>query len=229
MRILVVEDDTALREDLKTKLVGSGFGVEVAGDGEEGLFAGLNFALDAAIVDVGLPFSSGLELIRHLRLKERTFPIVVLTGRTGWRNRVDGLQAGADDYVEKPFSFDELLARLRCVLRRVHGWCTPQIVCGPYLLDMDTFTATIVGEPIELTTYEFRLLQILMLNAGKVLSARTLAEHIYEESVEHESNVVQYFISRLRAKLDPLGRLNPIETVYGGGYRFAIPRGLPRR
>src|SRR3954453_23504358 len=109
MRILIVEDDVALCQDLKTKLVGSGFGVDVAGDGEEGLFAGLNFALDAAIVDVGLPLSSGLELIRHLRLKERTFPILVLTGRTGWRNRVEGLQAGADDYVEKPFSFDELL------------------------------------------------------------------------------------------------------------------------
>lgn len=228
MRILVVEDEPALRQGLKTRLVSAGFGVDVAGDGEEGLFAGLNYPLDAAIVDIGLPLFSGLELIRRLRLQDRTFPILVLTARTGWRSRVDGLQAGADDYLEKPFSFDELITRVRCILRRVHGWCSPQVICGPYVLDMDTFTASVGGEPLDLTTYEFRLLQILMLNAGKVLSATTLAEHIYDESVDHESNVIQYFISRLRTKLDPDDRLKPIETVYGGGYRFAIPRGRPK-
>jgi two-component system response regulator PhoP len=228
MRILVVEDETALRQDLKTRLVGSGFGVDVAGDGEEGLFAGLNYPLDAAIVDVGLPLFSGLELIRRLRLQARTFPILVLTARTGWRSRVEGLQAGADDYLEKPFSFEELLARLRCILRRVHGWCSPHIICGPYVLDTESLTASVGGEPLDLTNFEFRLLQILMLNAGKVLSATTLAEHIYDESADHESNILQYFISRLRAKLDPTGQMKPIETVYSGGYRFAIPRGLPK-
>ncbi len=228
MRILVVEDEAALRENLKTQLSGSGFGVDVAGDGEEGLFAGLNYPLDAAIVDVGLPIRSGLEIIRHWRLQDRAFPVVVLTAQGGWRNRVDGLQAGADDYIEKPFSFEELVARLRCVMRRVHGWSCPQVICGPYLLDTESLAASVGGQPLELTTYEFRLLQVLMLNAGKVLSATALAEHIYDESADHESNVVQYFISRLRSKLDPTDRIKPIETVYGGGYRFAVPRGRPK-
>jgi two-component system response regulator PhoP len=113
-------------------------------------------------------------------------------------------------------------------MRRVHGWSCPQVICGPYLLDTESLAASVGGQPLELTTYEFRLLQVLMLNAGKVLSATALAEHIYDESADHESNVVQYFISRLRSKLDPADRIKPIETVYGGGYRFAVPRGRPK-
>jgi two-component system response regulator PhoP len=228
MRVLVVEDETAVREELKTQLIGSGFGVDVAGDGEEGLFAGLNYPLDAAVVDVGLPKRSGLEIVRCWRMQDRAFPVVVLTARSGWRNRVDGIQAGADDYIEKPFSLEELVARLRCVMRRFHGWCCPQVICGPYALDTETLTATVGGQPLDLTNFEFRLLQVLMLNAGKVLSATTLAEHIYDESADHESNVVQYFICRLRSKLDPTDRIRPIDTVYGGGYRFVVPRGRPK-
>src|SRR6185503_2630761 len=143
---------------------------------------------------------SGLEVIKRWRLQERQFPVVVLTARTGWRSRVDGLEAGADDYVEKPFSFLELIARIRNVVRRAHGWCNPQIVCGPYALDTQTMSASVDGRPLELTTFEFRLLQILMMNAGKVLSATTLADHIYSESVDRESNVIQHFIYRLRRK-----------------------------
>jgi two-component system, OmpR family, response regulator PhoP len=228
MRILVVEDEPTLREDLKTQLVQCGFGVDVAGDGEEGLFAGLNYPLDAAVVDVGLPIRSGLEIIRRWRMQERAFPVVVLTGRSGWRSRVDGLEAGADDYVEKPFRFEELIARIRCVLRRGHGWSSPLVICGPYVLDTESHTASVGGQPLELTTFEFRLLQLLMLNAGKVLSASALAEHMYDESVDRESNIVQHYVYRLRRKIDPMDRLKPIETVYGGGYRFAIPRGLPK-
>jgi two-component system response regulator PhoP len=228
MRILVVEDEVALREDLRSQLAGSGFTVDVAGDGEEGLFAGLNYTLDAAIVDIGIPLRSGLEIIRRWRMLERAFPILVLTGRSGWRNRVDGIQAGADDYIEKPFSFEELLARLRCVMRRVHGWTSPLIICGPYVLDTESLTASVGGEPLDLTTFEFRLLEVLMLNAGKVLSATRLSEHIYNESADRDSNVVQYFVSRLRAKIDPLNRIKPIITVYGAGYVFAIPRGRPK-
>jgi two-component system response regulator PhoP len=228
MRVLVVEDEAAVREKLKTQLIDSGFGVDVAGDGEEGLFAGLNYPLDAAIVDIGLPLRSGLEIIRRWRMQDRAFPVVVLTAKGGWRSRVEGLQAGADDYIEKPFSFEELVARVRCVMRRVHGWSCPQVICGPYVLDTEALAASVGGEPLDLTTYEFRLLQVLMLNAGKVLSATALAEHIYDESADHESNVVQFFISRLRRKLDPTDRIKPIETVYGGGYRFAVPRGRPK-
>lgn len=182
---------------LKSQLVASGFGVDVAGDGEEGLFAGLNYPIDVAVVDVGLPVRSGLEVLRIWRLQQRIFPVVVLTGRSGWRSRVDGIEAGADDYVEKPFSFIELIARVRCVLRRAHGWCTPQIECGPYVLDTQTMNASFDGKPLELTTYEFRLLQVLMMNAGKVLSATALAEHIYDESMDRESNVMQHFVYRL--------------------------------
>jgi two-component system response regulator PhoP len=228
MRILVVEDEAAVRQELQTQLAGSGFGVDVAADGEEGLFAGLNYPLDAAIVDIGLPVRSGLEIIRRWRMENRSFPVVVLTARCGWRSRVDGIQAGADDYIEKPFSFEELLARVQCVVRRVHGWSCPQVICGPYVLNTDSLTASVGGKPLDLTTYEFRLLEILMLNAGKVLSATALADHMYNESAERESNVMQYFISRLRSKLDPANQIKPIETVYGGGYRFAVPRGRPK-
>jgi two-component system response regulator PhoP len=227
MRILVVEDEAAMRDQLQMQLTGSGFGVDVASDGEEGLFAGLHYPLDAAIVDIGLPVRSGVEIIRRWRLENRSFPVLVLTARCGWRNRVDGIQAGADDYIEKPFRFEELLARVQCIVRRTHGWSSPQIICGSYVLDTDSLTASVDGQPLDLTTHEFRLLELLMLNAGKVLSATALAEHIYNEAADHDSNVVQYFISRLRSKLDPLNRLKPIETVYGGGYRFAIPRGRP--
>jgi two-component system, OmpR family, response regulator PhoP len=225
MRILIVEDEDALREELRSRLVASGFGVDVAADGEEGLFAGLNYALDAAVVDVGLPIRSGLEVIRDWRFHERRFPVVVLTARSGWRNRVDGFEAGADDYLEKPFSFVELLVRIRSAVRRAHGWCNPLLVCGPYALDTQTMTASIDGKLLELTTFEFRLLQMLMMNAGKVLSATTLAEHIYDESVDRDSNIIQHFVYRLRRKLDPLDVIKPIATVYGGGYLFAIARG----
>lgn len=228
MRILVVEDEAAMRNDLQTQLIGSGFCVDVTGDGEEGLFAGLNYPLDAAIVDIGLPVHSGIEIIRRWRKENRAFPVVVLTARCGWHNRVDGIHAGADDYIEKPFRFEELVARVRCLMRRAHGWSCPLITCGPYELDTESLTARVGGEPLNLTSYEFRLLQVLMLNAGKVLSATALAEHIYEEAADHESNVMQYFISRLRSKLDPTNQIKPIETVYGGGYRFAVPRGQPK-
>lgn len=228
MRILVVEDEVALREDLKTQFARSGFGVDVAADGQEGLLAGLNYPLDAAVVDIGLPLCSGLEIIRRWRMQQRMFPVVVLTARTGWRSRVDGIQSGADDYIEKPFRFEELLARVRCVMRRVLGWASPNIICGPYVLDTESMTVTVGGEPVELTTLEFRLLQVLMLNAGRVLSPTALAERLYDDSAEHESNVVQYFVSRVRRKIDPGNRINPIETVYGGGYLFAVPRGRPR-
>lgn len=228
MRILVVEDEDALREDLRSQLAASGFGVDVAADGEEGLFAGLNYPLDAAIVDVGLPLRSGLDIIPLWRAKERLFPILVLTGRTGWRSRVDGFDAGADDYLEKPFSFLELFARLRSLLRRSHGFQNPEIVCGPYVLDPQKMSVSVEGRPIELTNFEFRLLRVLMMNAGKVLSANTLADHIYDEATDRESNVIQSFVYRVRRKIDPDDCFKPIESVYGAGYVFTPPRGRPK-
>jgi two-component system response regulator PhoP len=227
MRILVVEDEDALREDLRQQLTDTGFSVDVAADGEEGAFAGLNYPIDAAIVDLGLPKRTGLDVIREWRAKQRTFPVVVLTAHNAWQQRIDGLCAGADDYIGKPFNFREVTLRVRGLMRRAHGWATSQVTCGPYVLDMDALLLTVHGEPVDLTSYEYRLLELLMLNAGKPLSATELAEHMYAEEMERESNVVAQLIFRLRRKLDPLGRLSPIETVYAGGYRFAIPRGRP--
>ena len=225
MRILVVEDDTALREDLGNRLAQAGFGVDLAADGEDGLFAGLNYPLDAAIVDLGLPKLPGLDVIRTLRARKRTFPVVILTARDGWRDKVEGLDAGADDYVAKPFNFPELFARLRALLRRPNGWITSELVCGPFALNTRAQTLTVCGIPVDLTSCEYRLLHYLMMNAGRTISGTVLAEHIYGEEMERESNIVAQLICRLRRKLDPLDLLRPIETVYGGGYRFVTPRG----
>jgi two-component system response regulator PhoP len=135
-----------MRNDLQTQLIGTGFCADVTGDGEEGLFAGLNYPLDAATVDIGLPDCSGLEVIRRWRMENRSFPVVVLTARCGWHSRVDGIQAGADDYIEKPFRFEELVVRVRCVMRRAHGWSSPLIICGPYELDTESLTASAGGQ-----------------------------------------------------------------------------------
>jgi two-component system, OmpR family, response regulator PhoP len=224
MRILLVEDDTQLREHLQQQLAKTGFCVDAAADGEEGLFAGLNYPLDAAIVDWGLPKLSGLEVIKNWRFSKRTFPVVILTARDGWQDKVAGLDAGADDYVAKPFSFPEVSARLRAVMRRSNGWTTSEILCGPYALNTRSHTLTMQGIPVELTNGEYRLLHLLMQNAGRTISATELAEHLYAEDIERESNIVAQLICRLRRKLDPYDILRPIETVYGGGYRFVYPR-----
>lgn len=227
MRILVIEDEDALREDLRQQLTDTGFSVDVAADGEEGAFAGLHYPIDAAIVDIGLPKRTGLDVIREWRAQQRTFPILILTLRNGWQDRIEGLCAGADDYVGKPFNFREVTLRVRGLMRRANGWSTPCIECGPYVLDINAQTLTVRDEPVELTTYEYRLLEQLMLHAGKPMSAVELSEHMYGEETERESNVVAQFIFRLRRKLDPLGAVSPIETVHGR-YRFAIPRGPSR-
>jgi two-component system response regulator PhoP len=214
-----------VREGLRKQLISTGCSVDLATDGEEGLFAGLSYPIDAAVVDLGLPKRMGLDVIREWRAKQRTFPIVVLTARNGWQDRIDGLTAGADDYVGKPFSFGELMARVNGLLRRAHGWTTPQLVCGSYVLDTHTQSLTISGEPVELTSYEYRLLEQLMLRAGHAMSAMELAEHMYAEDRESESNVVAQIIFRLRRKLDRPGRMSTIETIRFGGYRFTVPRG----
>jgi two-component system response regulator PhoP len=224
MRILVVEDEAAIRDGLKSQLVTAGFTVDVAADGEEGLFAGLEFPLDVAIVDLGLPKLSGLDVIRRLRAEKRSFPILVLTARDRWQDKVEGLEAGADDYVSKPFHFEEVLARVQALMRRAGGWSTPELVCGPIVLDTRKQTVTVSGAPIDLTTFEYRILEHLMLRAGQVISKTELTERLYDEDFERDSNVIEVFIGRLRRKLDPQDQLNPIETLRGRGYRFAIAR-----
>src|SRR5215469_7200375 len=224
MRALVVEDEAALRDSLKVRLAEAGFTVDEARDGDEGLFAGLEYPLDIAIVDLGLPGISGLELIRRLRAERKTFPILILTARDNWQDKVEGLQAGADDYVAKPFHFEEVLARLQALLRRAGGWASPELKCGPVTLDTRAQTVRVEARAIDLTTFEYRILEHLMLRAGDVISKGELTERLYDQDFERDSNVIEVLVGRLRRKLDPQEQLHPIETLRGRGYRFALPR-----
>jgi two-component system response regulator PhoP len=224
MRVLVVEDEAALRETLRTRLTAAGFTVDVAADGNEGLFAGSEFPLDVAIIDLGLPGLPGLELIRRLRAARKVYPILILTARDNWQDKVEGLQAGADDYVAKPFHFEEVLARVQALLRRSGGWASPLLRCGPVELDTRAQTVRVNASPVELTTFEYRILEHLMLRAGDVISKTELTERLYDQDFERDSNVIEVLVGRLRRKLDPEEQLHPIETLRGRGYRFALPR-----
>ena len=224
MRVLVVEDEQALRETLKAHLAEAGFTVDVAQDGEEGLFAGIEYPLDVAIIDLGLPKLAGLELIRRVRAARKAYPILILTARDNWQDKVEGLQAGADDYVAKPFHFEEVLARLQALLRRSGGWASPQLKCGPVTLDTRAQTVSVNDQPVDLTTFEYRILEHLMLRAGDVISKGELTERLYDQDFERDSNVIEVLVGRLRRKLDPEDGLKPIETLRGRGYRFALAR-----
>ncbi len=224
MRVLVVEDEAALRETLKARLIEAGFTVDIAQDGEEGLFAGLEYPLDVAIIDLGLPKLAGLEVIRRLRAARKAYPILILTARDNWHDKVEGLQAGADDFVTKPFHFEEVLARLQALLRRAGGWASPQLTCGPVVLDTRSQTVAVEGHAVDLTTFEYRILEHLMLRAGEVISKGELTERLYDQDFERDSNVIEVLVGRLRRKLDPEDRLKPIETLRGRGYRFALSR-----
>src|ERR1700756_4574741 len=224
MRVLVIEDEIALRDSLKERLADAGFTVDIASDGEEGLFAGLELPLDVAVVDLGLPKISGLEVIRRIRAQRKSYPILVLTARDRWQDKVEGLQAGADDYVAKPFHFEEVLARVQALLRRAGGWATPELACGPVTLDTRAQTVRVDGASVELTSFEYRILEHLMLRAGEVISKTELTERLYDQDFERDSNVIEVMVGRLRRKLDSEDSLRPIETLRGRGYRLALPR-----
>ena len=221
MRILLVEDDPRLVETLGRQLREAGYAVDVSTDGVEGLYAGEEFPLDLAIIDLGLPELPGLEVIRRLRSRGREFPILVLTARSEWQDKVAGLEAGADDYLTKPFHVEELLARISALLRRAGGHARPQVELGPITIDLNSQRVYRDGAEIELTTYEYKVLNYLVMHPGEVVTKTDLSEHIYEEDADRDSNVIEVFVGRLRRKLDPDGSLKPIETLRGRGYRLA--------
>ena len=224
MRVLLVEDEAPLRETLAARLKREGFAVDTAGDGEEGLYHGREVPFDIAVIDLGLPKMSGMDLVKALRAEGQKFPILILTARSSWQDKVEGLKAGADDYLVKPFHVEELLARLNALLRRAAGWSKPSLDCGPVKLDLSAQTVTVNGVGVDLTSYEYKVLEYLMLHAGELVSKADLTEHIYQQDFDRDSNELEVFIGRLRKKLDPEGEIKPIETVRGRGYRFAIPR-----
>jgi len=221
MRLLVMEDEPVLRENLAQQFRAAGFTIDEAADGVDGEFAGLEYPIDVAVVDLGLPRRSGLDAIRAWRKAGRAFPILILTARDGWQEKVAGLDAGADDYVTKPFRFEEVLARVQALLRRSSGWSQPLIRCGAVELDTRAQEVRVDGTAIDLTAFEYRLLEYLMLRAGQVVSKSELTEKLYEQDFERDSNTIEVFVGRLRRKLDPDNRYQPIETLRGRGYRIA--------
>jgi len=220
MRILVVEDDFTLLNQLKQQLEKAKFSVDCAADGEEGLFQASEYAYDAAIIDLGLPKLSGGDLIKQLRANSITFPIIVLTARDRWQDKVEGLDAGADDYLTKPFHFEELQARLNALIRRSVGQASPVIENGPFLLNTSSMQVKVEDKEVSLSSYEYKLFEYLMHHQGQVKSKTELTEHIYDQDFDLDSNVIEVFIRRLRKKLDPLSKHQFIETLRGQGYKL---------
>ncbi len=222
MRLLVVEDESLLRQQLVLGLQKAGFVVDDAADGRAGLFYALEYEYDAAIIDLGLPLLDGISVIRKLRESGRKYPVLILTARGDWQDKVAGLDAGADDYVVKPFRLEEIQARLNALLRRAAGFASPQITAGPISLDTTSKRVTVHCNPVELTAYEYKTLEYLILHIDQVVSKAELTDHLYAQDYDRDSNVLEVFIRRLRQKLDPDQTLQPIDTVRGQGYRLRI-------
>ena len=222
MRILIIEDEPHLREQLQQYLQKQGYAVDVAEDGPSGLFMGKEHPFDLAIVDLGLPQLSGIEVIQQWRESDKTFPILILTARGKWQDKVEGLDAGADDYLVKPFQNEELLARARALLRRSAGISQPSIHFGPITVDTSKQNVSLNNKVLELTAYEYNVIEYLILHSSKVVSKTELTEHLYDQDFDRDSNVIEVFIGRLRKKLDPDSTLKPIETLRGRGYRWNL-------
>lgn len=220
MKLLLVEDDQALREQLVEALKKQNYAVEAAPDGEEALYFAREFEFDLGIFDLGLPGISGIEAIETLRKEDVNFPILILTARGHWQDKVDGLAAGADDYLTKPFQTEELLARINALLRRSSGYASPEITKGPISLNSMKQEVRVNEQVMDLTAYEYMVLEYLMLNPDKVVSKTELTEHLYAQDYDRDSNVLEVFVGRLRKKIDPDGGIKPIETLRGRGYRL---------
>ena len=220
MRLLLVEDDIELQTNLKKQLMLENYSVDVASDGESGLFQGMEHPYDAAIIDIGLPIIDGISLIKTLRDKQFSFPIIVLTARDSWQDKVAGLDAGADDYLTKPFQPEELAARLNALIRRSVGQASPVIENGPISINTKSMSVAVDGNNVSLSSYEYKLLEYLMLHINEVKSKSVLTEHIYDQDFDLDSNVIEVFIRRLRKKLDPDSQHGFIETLRGQGYKM---------
>ncbi|MFN0313537.1 MAG: response regulator [Burkholderiales bacterium] len=222
MRVLVVEDEPQLREQLCSTLQAQGYAVDATGEGKEGLFFATEYPIDAAVVDLGLPGLSGLDIIRRLRGKGSRLPILILTARGRWQDKVEGLEAGADDYLTKPFQVEELLARLKALLRRAAALAQEVMQCGPLAINMSEQKVMLNGAQVDLTSFEYLLLEHLVRERRRVVSKDELAAHLYPHDEERDSNVIEVLIGRLRRKLDPDGSVQPLETLRGRGYRFTL-------
>jgi two-component system OmpR family response regulator len=220
MRLLIVEDEPELAGQLKDAMAQAGYAVDVAEDGEDAWHLGETEPYDAVVLDLGLPVMDGLQVLERWRAAGRDVPVLILTARDRWSDKVAGIDAGADDYLAKPFHMAELQARLRALIRRASGHHSAELVCGPVRLDTRAARVTLDGEEVRLTGHEFRVLAYLMHHKGRVISRTELTEHIYDQDFDRDSNTIEVFVGRLRKKLGA----ELIETVRGLGYRLGEPR-----
>ncbi len=225
MRILVVEDDPDLSRQLAEALKDTGYAVDVADNGEDGHFMGDTEPYDAVILDLGLPIIDGISVLQKWRADGKTFPVLILTARDQWSEKVSGFDAGADDYLTKPFHHEELLARLRALMRRAAGHTTDSIEIGDLLVDNRAARCFVEGMPIKLTSHEFRLLSYMAMHKGRVISRTELVEHIYDQDFDRDSNTIEVFVGRLRRKIGT----DRIETVRGLGYRLIDPENASKK
>lgn len=222
MRLLLIEDDAILRIGLQRQLQADGYRVDVAADGEDGLFQAREYPVDLAIVDLGLPKLSGLAVVQSLRAEGRTLPILILTARGSWQDKVKGLEAGADDYLVKPFEYPELAARVKALLRRSLKAASDVLTLGPLAIDFSAQSVRLGDLALELTTFEYRMLELLVRERARVVSKQELSDYLYPHDEDRDSNVLEVLMGRLRRKIDPDNQLKAIETVRGRGYRFVL-------
>ena len=222
MRLLLIEDEAPLRLGLARQLEADGYRVDQAADGEDGLFQASEYPVDLAIVDLGLPKLNGLKVVQRLRVDGRTLPILILTARGSWQDKVLGLESSADDYLVKPFEYPELAARVKALLRRSLKATSDVLTLGPIAINFSAQVVQLQGEAMDLTAYEYRLLEYLVRERSRVVTKQELSDYLYPHDEDRDSNVLEVLIGRLRRKLDPDGTLAPIETLRGRGYRFTL-------
>jgi len=222
VRILVIEDDLRLQQQIADQLQTAGYAVDVCADGIEADYMAREYPIDLAIVDLGLPEMSGLDVIKSLRAAQKTYPVLILTARSEWQEKVEGLEAGADDYLTKPFHMPELLARIQALLRRSAGHSSPVLRFGDLLVNLNSQLVELADQPLTLTSFEYKMLEYFVLHPRAVVTKAQLNEHLYNEDMDPDSNVLEVVLGRLRKKIDPDGKRKPIETLRGRGYRFNL-------